>query len=333
MDFSKLKRNADGYIILDDIVKHVEKVLETEGTREKEWYLFDDDKVLFKRVRENTYEDYAELLIEEIFKQANAKTAEYDLAILNGKKGVITKDFRKKGERLISGKLLLKAYSEFIIGKEQNGYEKPKEDYEYYNLKDIEKALKVYNENTEEVDKMIKDLYLLFSLDCLTLQTDRHWTNWEYMIDVKTNTKKIAPQYDAGGACRFQLSTKRISSFNKNFTLTSKDNFKRKILYEHLFPTNFRYNSLRFDNKIKNLIGIKAFEHAYREEPEKFKEILEVLKKCSSKKAIEEVQKRIGCEIPNVCKLWFSNVIDFNQKEIDNFSKQKISMEENDFLH
>ena len=84
------------------------EMLEPMGTKRKFWY--DDNsfgRVLFKEVREGSGEDWSEKVASELCRLMGIPHAHYELALWNGKKGVITPTVTKNGERLVHGNELL----------------------------------------------------------------------------------------------------------------------------------------------------------------------------------------------------------------------------------
>ena len=97
------KYRQDGTINVSKIIEQnkFEIDLEKSGARQKFW--FDNHQYLFKAIFPGSYEDYAEVIAEEIAKQFGIPCAEYDLAVFEGKKGVVTKNFLQEDEVLITG--------------------------------------------------------------------------------------------------------------------------------------------------------------------------------------------------------------------------------------
>ena len=109
-------KNEKGFIILDDY-KKLEHF--TMGRKEKQWLEIDGEKYLFKTGYSN-YEIFSELISEEIGKQLELEMAHYELAILDGKIGVLTPNFLKGFDIIINGKRVLEI-ANFII--EENNLE------------------------------------------------------------------------------------------------------------------------------------------------------------------------------------------------------------------
>ncbi len=116
MNFEQLRVN--GRINISEGIKNNLIIVdeeETIGARNKFW--FNNYEYLFKEIYNNTYEDYAELIASELASFLNISCASYDLALFNGKKGVITKNFVNEdaGFELISGtEVINEVYQKYI---------------------------------------------------------------------------------------------------------------------------------------------------------------------------------------------------------------------------
>lgn len=83
--------------------------LEQIGTKEKFWY--DEDRALFKIGRENTGENWAEVVACDVAELLGLPHASYDLAEADGDRGVTTPNFVPEGGRLILGNELIGSVS------------------------------------------------------------------------------------------------------------------------------------------------------------------------------------------------------------------------------
>jgi len=88
---------------------HSKDEIEQLGTKEKYWIYAQttDEKRLFKIGRENTGENWAEVVAFEIGKTLELPVAKYTFASYDDKLGTISDNFIKKDERLIHGNELL----------------------------------------------------------------------------------------------------------------------------------------------------------------------------------------------------------------------------------
>jgi hypothetical protein len=74
-------------------------------TKPKFW--FDNNRYLFKEVRPGTGEDWSEKIACELCGLLGIPHARYDLALWNGRRGVVSENFVPDGGRLVHGNELL----------------------------------------------------------------------------------------------------------------------------------------------------------------------------------------------------------------------------------
>ncbi len=148
MDFEQLRFN--GRIDINNGIKTNLIVVdeeETIGARNKFW--FNNYEYLFKEIYTNSFEDYAELIASELANFLNISCASYDLAIYNGKKGVITKNFvnEDSGYELISGtEIINEVYQKYICPIKticQKYYEITSSKQNHKNV--LKKLMNLYN--------------------------------------------------------------------------------------------------------------------------------------------------------------------------------------------
>ncbi len=151
MKFEELREN--GQI---NISKGIETKLiikdeeENKGARNKFW--FNNYNYLFKEIYNDSNEDFAELIAEEIAKELNISCASYDLAIYNGKRGVITKNFvnEDNGDELISGsEVINEVYQKYILPLKAicNNYHQilKKYNFESDKIRALKELIELYN--------------------------------------------------------------------------------------------------------------------------------------------------------------------------------------------
>jgi len=157
----------NGFIMLDNLMLTERKNL---GKRKK--FVFND--YIFKETN-NNFEAYSELFNEEALELINLKHAFYDIAIYNGKKGVITKDF-------VINNCFISGYDLLNNNVTSNNI---KEIMKYNNLEFIYQIIFNYIKNNNlkgDFDTISKNLYKLFIYDLATLQGDRNPNNWGILI-------------------------------------------------------------------------------------------------------------------------------------------------------
>lgn len=129
---------------------------------------------------------YNELLANELAKDFGLQNVEYDLAILNDKKGVLSKNFRKDNTIYIKGADLLYEFWQARYLDKHN------------NLYDIWDALEYHYRNHSDkraiVEHLMNKIVFIFIFDIINCQSDRHCLNWE--IAENENNIDIAPLYD-----------------------------------------------------------------------------------------------------------------------------------------
>lgn len=309
-------RDSDGRLVLDVLKENIDYELEKEekGKRAKKWIKFSDGQILIKKIKPSTYEDYAELIVEEMCKQIGLETAHYDLAILDGNPCVITWDFRKKGEKLVSGKIFTSSAVEILTNNGEYIRKKDNDQKELNNLYFIEKSLSIYLTD-EEIKEEMSKFDLLFGLN-----GDIHLSNWSVFYDPRQERSyRLAFNYDAGSYFRYNLSRQNLFKHLRNMLRQSNENNKKKIMEEDIFGKNYvKHNSLNYKYSSTEKLGMSRLEEAFMEQPERFSPVLQKLYEIDSYQIINNVQKRIGTDIPTECSSWFITCVEANQKRIEN---------------
>lgn len=126
---------------------------------------------------------YSELVAEELAKDYGLPCVSYDLATLNGIKGVISKSYKKSNVNYISANVLLSnTFDRFHDGKCLN-------IDEYNNLDSIWTALDYrYRDRENKVEithHLMKQIVDIFLFDIITCQSDRsasNWGSWRIML-------------------------------------------------------------------------------------------------------------------------------------------------------
>lgn len=121
---------------------------------------------------------YNELVAEEIAKDFNIPCVSYDLAILNGFKGVISRNYKKNNVKYINALTLLE--------NSFNGYYEIDLDLDKYNNLDsiwtfLDYCYKDRENKLDITHHLMKQIVNMFLFDILSCQYDRHLLNWEIM--------------------------------------------------------------------------------------------------------------------------------------------------------
>lgn len=194
------------YYLIHDISEFESDSLEQLGTKSKFWYEDNGEELLFKSVKSNAGlrlgEDWAEKICCELAELLGLPHAHYELAIHDGIRGVITKNFIKKNfaiqraEYLITGNELLQSY----IGSDNDV--NPNLQYiDHIYLVMTEKVIgKPINFGSFKNIKNASEFfvgYLMF--DVLVSNQDRHNENWGMIVTIKGDNH-LAPSYDHGAS-------------------------------------------------------------------------------------------------------------------------------------
>lgn len=163
---------------------------------------------------------YNELLFEEICRDLNIPSISYDLAILGDLKGVVSKNFKQKGAKYISGKEILQILPGF---KCQTTLECINENA----LDNIWAALEYRYQNHPNrvmvVQDIMRKIVKMFILDILTGGGDRNFNNW-MIVEYNDGTVDLQPLFDNirifiadPDTVRLSMVTETVESeFNKN---------------------------------------------------------------------------------------------------------------------
>jgi len=201
--------------------------IEQLGTKYKFWFKKDDIDSLFKRGRENTGENWVEVVVSKIFEQLNIPHANYYFAEFGDNIGTVCETFVPAGARLTHGNELL-----------ARAYERIEEDYDItsyyrvrkYNLRliililnDI-KLLPAFDLIAHDYCESASDMFIGYIImDCLISNQDRHHENWGLIR--YGNTIFLAPSYDHASGLGSKVSDedkeKRLKTKDLQFNVAS----------------------------------------------------------------------------------------------------------------
>ena len=194
--------------------------IEQLGTKYKFWFKKDDIDTLFKRGRENTGENWVEVVVSKIFKQLGIPHADYHFAEFDDNIGTICETFVPLGASLTHGnELLAKAYEKMNEDYNTTDYYKVRK----YNLRMILLMLNnieffpAFNSFEHDYCENASDMFIGYVIiDCLISNQDRHHENWG-LIRYGKDTY-LSPSYDHASG----LGSK-VSDEDKYKRLTTKD--------------------------------------------------------------------------------------------------------------
>lgn len=172
---SYIKRNKDGYILLNDI-PYIISDLETKTRKQSFWMLLDNGSRIFvKEAEEDEMEN--ELLFQELCKTLNIPCANYDIALYNGDKFLVSNSFL--------------AVNEIV--------------YDYYKLEgldyvEIDDILFYANEINQGMH-----FKQTLTIDGLTKNVDRFPHNFKSIL-TEEHKNRICPLFDNGLRDKFRIT-------------------------------------------------------------------------------------------------------------------------------
>lgn len=208
------------------------------GTKSKLW-LEDEDKVfwLFKYNRPNTGDDWAEKVGAEVAELLRLPHAVVELAELDSRLGVISRDFTQRHERgvlLHGNEILLTADPDYPAERRfrvaQHTVERVLHELSWEFIK---------VSSSDAVPGKVEtpgDLFLGYlMLDALIGNTDRHHENWGVLVESEPVRIELAPTFDHA-SCLGQIITdqereKRLTARDKGYSVEAYVRRARSALY------------------------------------------------------------------------------------------------------
>lgn len=251
-EYYNLSSILDEYILLENKRKNGRIILDNE----KFQYLKNKDKRkkykynnwLFKEIRENSYEDYAELFSEEVYKLFKMNNVYYDLARLNNKDGVIYYDSLNQ-VKYISAKDLI---SEVIETNDIN------EIMKYNNYNSLINIIKKYclnnNIKMDNIDNLLFKIKKIMIIDLLLLQSDRNPNNYGFIIGRHLELSRVFDNSNALGANHI----KKDPYYNRVLLTVDNSNYN---YYEEIENNKGFYNLITKDmayleNNLENIFAM-----------------------------------------------------------------------------
>jgi len=180
-----------------DVQANAPDLPEQQGTKEKFWFKDSDGRdFLFKRIRDNTGEHWAEKIACELCSLLDLPHAHYDLARWKDAMGVVSPSFVPAQGRLVPGNELL--------AKQYHGYDPKK----FFGQNDhtVKRVITILSRIARikppaSMDNILPEMtasdvfigYLM--LDAWIGNTDRHHENWAISIHISEGIR-LAPSYD-----------------------------------------------------------------------------------------------------------------------------------------
>lgn len=241
--------------------------IEYLGTKDKFWYVYNNDRYLFKsiRVQKNGFthlrigEDCSEKIACEIAKLLCIPQVNYELANYGGLRGVISKNFisNDRGEHLVSGNELLE-----ISPHNKNRDPVHQRIKRVYVIMENIIEKKPLSFNALSNIKTAGEFFLGYlMLDALISNQDRHNENWG-MIQTVGGRRHLALSFDHGASLG-----KNIDDSEKAERLNTKDTGRSVERYTARAKSWFYLNN----NKESRLKIIDAFIEFGRYYPSAYK--------------------------------------------------------------
>ncbi len=212
-------------------------LLEQLGTKKKFW--LDQYKLLFKEVRPNTGEDWAEKVAAELCAKLGLPHATYELAVWKGKRGVVTENFaqREDGRRLILG-------NELLFKLDPKYPEKEKRRVRQHTVRKVLAVASLEGVNpplgfqlSHGIETAADVLVGYLMLDAWIANQDRHHENWGLVLLTKEKTIHLAPSFDhASSLGPFETDaarSKRLRTKDKMHNMSAYVEKARSAFYGH----------------------------------------------------------------------------------------------------
>ncbi|WP_249559393.1 hypothetical protein [Shewanella sp. 8A] len=237
--------------------------LEQLGTKEKFWFSYGNAqegdrrsiKWLFKYSRANTGEHWSEKIAEQMCKALFIPHAQYDMACVNSRMGVVTPNIIPETRRMVMGNEVLHKDSPAAYPDPEDQVKKIVRIKEH-TINRVLGCLDKNNVQPPDGWDNIEGLnagdvfcgYLM--LDALISNQDRHHENWAIVIDLKTQEKYLCETYDhAASLGRELLDTERTERMH------TKD-VNRRIIS---FVSKARSELFKLKTDKKPMLTVDAF--------------------------------------------------------------------------
>ena len=299
-------RNKNGYIDLNI----VPKMAYESPSNSIEAYEIDDDIYFFRD--EFWYKaGIRELINEEIAKQVDIENAEYDLAILDGKEGTITKRFIGYNE-------IFKEGYDILIDSSNK-----RTDNTLYNYLLFLKKEGVSNNRIQKICRGMLENYIL---DIFTLQEDRNLSNLGFLT--KAKNIRLAPRFDN------EMSFLQNENGRRMWPFINSQNKKQYIIEEMpalLKKSNPDVFRLLSDTDLKDPIIDYWETISWDTIPQiKKEEMTKAVSLLNSRKTIQNVYKMIQKEMQDLSQ-FIDKASKTNFTEIYyNLSQYNIGLSENE---
>lgn len=244
-----------------DIPDNVPDLQEQQGTKPKSWIYLNNEGYLFKIGRENTGENWAEVVACALCELLGLPHVHYDFAVWKQKKGVISKNFVPVDARLEMGNELLSTlYGSYPAA-------------EKYKVKDhtLNRVFTLLNSSSSDFSIQLPmgwsapssditraiDMFIGYLLlDAWIANQDRHHENWGVIY--RNNQIYLAPTYDHAASMGQNEQDKR-----RHEALTTRD--KNRDINCYIKKANAAIYAKKSDSKPMSTLD--AFQQFGRRRP------------------------------------------------------------------
>ncbi|MGB7799827.1 hypothetical protein [Buttiauxella sp.] len=246
----------------------VPRDLESLGTKEKFWFKYSPDPKadswMFKFSKGSTGEHWSEKCASELCELLQIPHANYDLATVNGRFGVLTKNIIPPGYRMVMGNEVLHTRTaDYPVPEPSHIVERVVRVREH-TVSRVLGCLDMEHILPPSTDFNINHLnagdvfcgYLM--LDVLVSNQDRHHENWAIMLNNDTQECFLCPTYDHAASMGRELPEEKYAE-----KLTTRDE-NQKV---SAFVRKARSELFKLKTDSKRLLTIDAFVLACEKRP------------------------------------------------------------------
>ena len=301
-------RDENGSIVLDGKINLKELPIDARegmGTEEREkfWFKTQDGKAyMFKSCVDGieNYGIYSEIIAAEVAKKLNIPCANYELATINGQRGIITESIVKDDEDMIT-------LEDFVGGVQAHPDEPANVDFRYTS-KQLENRLDIGGYDEETKKAIMKEFYNRAAFDFLVGETDRHSENISFIYK-KGNHKNIrmAPLYDTENAFCLGEHSQNVIDYAMNPQMgiqAAKDVIPKMVLVPNKDASAEKINLATLDELL--------MEEEYESESDAL--LFDAIDNIDMDEIFESLESKMNADLPFEVKRVAKQFITFKKK-------------------
>lgn len=315
------KRDENGSLVLDDKIDLNELPIDARegmGTEEREkfWFKTQDGKAyMFKSCVDgiDNYGIYSEIIAAEVAKKLNIPCANYELATINGQKGIITESIVKDDEDMIT-------LEDFVGGVQSHPDEPANVDFKY-TAKQLENRLDIGGYDKETKRAIMKDFYNRAAFDFIVGETDRHSENISFIYKKGDHKNiKMAPLYDTENAFCLGEESQMVKyySIDSNMGIqAAKDVIPKMVVVPQKDASAERINLATLDELL--------MEEEYESESDAL--LFDAIDNVDMDEIFENLESKMNADLPFEVKKVAKQFISFKKKRAEQMLYGKIDIE------